>query len=238
MSRAAQLVMAAILSCAIQLLVVLHGCWMASPDPSEGWVFYTDGSAIWARHRSVGRSLVHVYVDDHSKMFVKSSTSSPRRIDSWASIHRLSDAEVQTTARTREEAYGFPMLCAFRSTEWPSIVGHPDGLGLTLRNPNGQCRDNFNITTWKYAASLRESWSIPSRAHWGAAIINVGLIAIAVDIIRFLCVLALRWNRRRVGRCHDCGYITRGTPGVVCPECGSDLLSLGIAPSKARRNRR
>jgi hypothetical protein len=40
-----------------------------------------------------------------------------------------------------------------------------------------------------------------------------------------------------VACCGKCGYCVRGVPGLVCPECGSDLREVGIVPAGGKRRR-
>ena len=56
------------------------------------------------------------------------------------------------------------------------------------------------------------------------------ILVLAVLILVFSMALYRRWHpiAPREPSCGHCGYCVRGLPGLVCPECGSDLREVGI----------
>lgn len=64
---------------------------------------------------------------------------------------------------------------------------------------------------------------LPTTVLWLRGAASVLSTSMVVSIARYASLFVLRMNRRRGGRCPECGYMR--SPSVennVCPECGSD----------------
>src|SRR5687768_7245870 len=65
------------------------------------------------------------------------------------------------------------------------------------------------------------------------AVVTFLLLVVAIAIlVRSSIAQRGRAGDWREPRCGRCGYIVRGIPTFVCPECGSDVREVGITTGK------
>jgi hypothetical protein len=62
--------------------------------------------------------------------------------------------------------------------------------------------------------------ALPYRPIWPGIVLNTLCYAALWVAVNIAGIAAMRWIRRRRGRCGSCGYDTRGLPAGACPECG------------------